>query len=184
MIAFVSVYARRTGEFSAGEISLLLGLATIFAVAGALLAGRAMERVGPRNVLIITLVAAAVALFAIGLTGLAWLLWAAAPVVGTAIGSVTAADRVYLLRLIEPERRGEVFGLYALVGRISNGFGALVLWGGTIALVTQVLAFAGPYGASTVAVCVLALTALGGMLVLRGLPDVRDPAPGGDEARA
>ena len=173
MIAFVSVYARRTERFSGGEISALLGLATVFAVLGALLAGRAMERHGPKRVLAATLIGGAAGLFMVGLSGAAWMLWVAAPVVGAAIGSVTATDRVYLLCLIEPEHRGEGFGLYALVGRISNGFGALVLWGGTVALFSEVLAVATPYGASRIAVCVLAMTALGGLLVIRPLPDVR-----------
>ena len=175
MVAFVSVFARRTGSFSGNQISILLGLATISAVVGALLAGGLMERFGPKHVLIGTLLGGAVALFVVGITGVPVLLWVAAPVVGAAIGSVTASDRVYVLRLTEPERRGEVFGLYALVGRVSSGFGALILWGGTVALLTDVLDVASPYDASRVAVCVLAIAALGGLFILRPLPEQREP---------
>jgi UMF1 family MFS transporter len=180
LVAFISVYARRTEEFSADQISLLLGLATVFAVLGALVAGRLMERFGPKNVLVSTVVGAAAAIFAVGLSGDPWFLWAAAPVVGAAIGSVTACDREYMLRLIPPEHRGEDFGLYALTGRLSNGFGALVLWGGTIAVLTDVFDVATPFEASRVAVCVLAITAVAGLLVLRRVPDIRDPAPTGE----
>ncbi len=75
-----------------------------------------------------------------------------------------------LLRLVPPERRGEGFGLYWLVGKVSSGFGPLVLWGGTIALLADLLSLTTTLGASRVAVCVLASSALAGLVLLRRLP--------------
>jgi len=77
---------------------------------------------------------------------------------------------VFLLRLVPPERRGEDFGLYALVGKLSTGFGPLVLWGGTI-LVAHDLAGLSLFDASRVAVLVLTGAAVLGLLILRPLSD-------------
>ena len=103
-------------------------------------------------------------------TGSGELLWVVGPLLGGVLGSLSAVDRVFLLRLVPPERRGEDFGLYALVGKLSTGFGPLVLWGGTILVATE-LAGLSKFDASRVAVVVLAGAALAGLLILRPLAD-------------
>lgn len=169
VIAFMTVYARRTGDFSSGELNILLALSTAFAILGALAAGALAGRIGPKRVLTATLAGVVVVLVATGVSGSSDLLWGAGPLVGAALGSVSASDRVLFLRLVPADRRGEDFGLYALVGKVSNGFGPLVLWGGTVALLADGLALTTTLGASRVAICVLAASALGGLLLLRGL---------------
>lgn len=171
VIAFMTVYARRTGGFSAPELTTLLALATVFAILGAFVAGVLSERFGPKRVVIATLLAVTATLLLTGLSGSAAILWFAGPVVGAALGSVTASDRVWMLRLVPPERRGEGFGLYALVGKVSNGFGPLVLWGGTIYVFSEALAVATPFDASRVAIGVLAGAALLGAWILRRVPE-------------
>ena len=166
----MTVYARRIGQPSAGELTALLALSTVFAVLGALAAGLLAERLGPRRVLLGTVAGVAAVLGVIGLTGAAAVLWVAGPLVGMALGFVSTCDRVLLLRLLPPERRGEGFGLYALVGRVSSGFGPLVLWSGTIWLLSEALGVTTVVGASRVAVVVLGLSALAGLAVLRGVP--------------
>jgi MFS transporter, UMF1 family len=173
VIAFMTVYARRTGDFSSGELNVLLAGSTGSAIVGALAAGALATRVGPKRVLIGTLAVVVAALVAAAVSGSSELLWVVGPLVGAALGSVAATDRVLLLRLIPPERRGEGFGLYALVGKVSSGFGPLVLWGGTIALLVDVLALTSALGASRIAVVVLAASALAGLMLLRSLPDPR-----------
>ena len=175
VIAFVAVYARRVADFSSGQIDILLALAAFAGIFGAMAAGFAAERLGPKRVLSTVLVLTAVTLLAAGASGSGALLWVLAPVVGISLGSVWASDRVFLLRLVEPEHRGEVFGLYTLVGKVSSGVGPLVLWGGTIFVLYELLAVAGPAVASRVALCVLALSALVGLALLWPLSD-RDPA--------
>ena len=54
---------------------------------------------------------------------------------------------------------------------MSNGIGPLVLWGGTIALLSDVLGLLDAFDASRAAVCVMAVTALEGCSWLRPLPD-------------
>jgi len=171
VIAFMTVYARRTGGFSSTELDALLALSTGFAIAGAVAAGWLATRIGPKRVLTRTLAAVFVALVAAGTSGSSDLLWVVGPVVGVGLGSVSASDRVLLLQLVPREHRGEDFGLYALVGKVSSGFGPLVLWGGTIALLVDVLSLTTTLGASRVAVCVLASSVLVGLVLLRRLPE-------------
>ena len=177
VIAFMTVYARRIGQPSAGELTALLALSTVFAVLGALTAGLLAERLGPRRVLLGTVAGVAAVLALLGFTGSAAVLWVAGPLVGVALGFVSTCDRVLLLRLLPAERRGEGFGLYALVGRVSSGFGPLVLWSGTIWLLSEALAVASVTGASRVAVLVLGASALVGLAVLRRVPE-GSPAAG------
>ncbi len=186
VIAFMTVYARRTGDFSSGELDLLIGISIGFAIVGAIAAGLLVERLGPRNVLLVTLLGVVAALLVVAVSGLSAVLWVVGPIVGVALGSVSASDRVFLLRLIPPNRRGEDFALYALVGKLSNGFGPLVLWGGTIFLLTNVLAAASTFTASRVAICVLAMAALAGAWLVRPLPNPRatDPDPVAGTARS
>lgn len=185
VIAFMTVYARRTGDFSSSELDLLIGISIGFAIVGAIAAGLLVERLGPRNVLLVTLLGVVAALLVTAVSGLSAVLWVVGPIVGVALGSVSASDRVFLLRLIPPNRRGEDFALYALVGKLSNGFGPLVLWGGTIFLLSNVLAAASTFTASRVAICVLAMAALAGAWLVRPLPNPRatDPDPVAGAAR-
>ncbi|MBA3302196.1 MAG: MFS transporter [Thermoleophilaceae bacterium] len=175
VLQFLVVYARRTGEFDGGRIDALLAVSTLASIAGAIGAGLAAERVGGKRVILVTLAVTIAALVGAAASGAGAALWVAGPMVGAALGSLSSVDRVLMLRLISTEHRGEDFGLYAIVGKLSTGFGPLVLWGGTILALTE-LAGLSKFDASRAAVLVLAGAALAGLLVLRPL---RDPsAPG------
>ena len=176
VLQFLTVYARRTGDFDGDAIDVLLAISTVAAIGGAVGAGLLAERHGPRRVVIGTLAVTIATLVATALTGSGALLWAAGPLVGIALGSLSAVDRIFLLRLVPAERRGEDFGLYALVGKLSSGFGPLVLWGGTVLAMTQIAGMS-KFDASRVAVGVLACAALAGFMVLRPLSD--EAAEGG-----
>jgi len=175
VIQFMTVYARRTGDFDGDDIDLLLALATVAAIGGAVGGGLLAERLGPRRVILGTLVITISTLVAVAVTGSSLLLWVAGPLVGIALGSLSAVDRIFLLQLVPAERRGEAFSLYAMVGKLSTGFGPLVLWGGTILAATE-LAGLSKFDASRVAVAVLAGAAVTGLLILRPIRDVQ-PVP-------
>jgi UMF1 family MFS transporter len=170
VLQFMTVYARRTGDFDGRDIDLLLAIATVAAIGGAIGGGLLAERIGPRRVVLGTLVMTIVALVVGAGTGSSALLWVLGPVIGIALGSLSAVDRVFLLRLVPEERRGEDFGLYAMVGKLSSGFGPLVLWGGTILVATE-LAGLSKFDASRVAIFVLAGAAVLGYVILRPLSD-------------
>ncbi len=177
VIAYMTVYARRTGEFAGAEVELLLASSVVFAVLGGVAAGALVERVGPKRVLTGTLVLVTATLLATGLSGWGPLLWVAGPAVGIGLGAVWTSDRVFLIRLCSEERRGEAFGLYALIGKASSGIGPLVLWGGAIYLLTEVTGLLDPFGASRVALCLLSASALLGLAILRPLSDAETAVP-------
>ena len=170
VIQFMTVYARRTGDFDGDDIDLLLAVSTVAAIGGALGAGLLAERMGPRRVVLGTLTITVVTLVIGAGTGSSALLWVLGPLVGIALGSLSAVDRIFLLRIARPERRGEDFSLYALTGKLATGFGPLVLWGGTILAATE-LAGLSDFDASRLAIAVLAGAALTGLLILRPLAD-------------
>ena len=93
--------------------------------------GAMCDRLGPKRTLIIVLGSWAIGLviggIAIGLgpSGLPAFLVAGA-ILGSGLGGVTVADRVLMLRLSPPERVGEFFGLYGLVGKGSQVIGTLL----------------------------------------------------------
>ncbi len=170
VLAYLTVYARRTGDFDGDSIDMVLAISAIAGIAGALGGGMLAERIGPKRVVLGTLVIAVTALLAEAITGSGELLWVVGPLLGVVLGSLSAVDRVFLLRLVPPERRGEDFALYALVGKLSTGFGPLVLWGGTILVFNELVGLS-KFDASRVAVIVLAAAALLGLLILRPLSD-------------
>ena len=172
MLAFLTVYARRTGDFDGDSIDALLAISAVTAIGGAIGGGLLAERIGPKRVISGTLTLSIATLIATAVSGSGALLWVAGPVIGIVLGALSAVDRLFMLRLVPPERRGEDFGLYALVGKLSSGFGPLVLWGGTI-LVAHNIAGLSRFDASRVAVMVLAATAFAGLRILGPLPDSR-----------
>jgi UMF1 family MFS transporter len=171
-IQFMAVYARRTGDFdSDSDIDLILGLSILSAIAAAVLAGRLAARHGTLPVIRGTLVIVIGALVVTAATGAGVVLWLVGPCIGGALGSLSAVDRILMLELVPPGRRGEEFGLYALVGKLSVGFGPLVLWGGVVLLGTTL--GLSKLDASRCAVLALALSATAGLRVLRAL----EPGP-------
>jgi MFS-type transporter involved in bile tolerance (Atg22 family) len=75
-----------------------------------------------------------------GTVGLAMFLLAGA-ILGSGLGGVQVSDRVLMLRLSPPEKLGEFFGLYGLVGKGSQVIGQL-LFGVTLLLFQPVLGVA------------------------------------------
>ena len=102
------------------------------AVAGGLLWGRLVDRIGPKRTLTVVLLlwvatfslAAAIGLFRMPVV----FLYLVAAMAGVALGGVWSADRPYMLCLTPPDRIGEFYGLYGMVGRFSAVSGP-ILWG-------------------------------------------------------
>jgi UMF1 family MFS transporter len=91
----------------------------------------------------------------------------AGAILGSGLGGVQVADRVLLVRLAPPERLGEFFGLYGLVGKGSQVIGQLA-YGGIILLLFDSLGV----GAYQVAVVSLLVTMLIGAWLIRPVGDV------------
>lgn len=171
---FLAVYMTRVGGFSDQGKNLVIGTGVLAAAAGALVAGRLVERVGPKRPLLNALPAFSLALMISAIVGEPWTIWLAAPVSGIALGFVWTADRVFMLELAPPELRGQFFALFNLANRTASALGPLIVWSGTVWLLHERTGWLSALGASRVAVAGLAGTAALGWAVIRPLAD-----PGG-----
>ena len=104
--------------------------AITFAVVGGFVWGWLVDRWGPKRTLNYVLylwIGVFVLAAAIGIVGLPLAtLYVVACSAGVALGGIWAADRPYMLRLTPPDRIGEFYGLYGMVGRFSAITGPLI----------------------------------------------------------
>jgi UMF1 family MFS transporter len=116
---------------------LLFGVAAnVAAAAGALAAGRFDDRVGPRAVILgslIALIGAGVVLLVVDGPMMFWIFGL---VLTLFVGPAQSAGRTFLSRVAPPGREGQLFGLYATTGRAVSWlspamFGLFVLIFGT-----------------------------------------------------
>jgi UMF1 family MFS transporter len=152
--------------------NLILLLLTVVAVGASFGWGVLVDRFGPKRTLMtvlaswgVGLVLGAASLGVPGNAGLVMFLVAGA-ILGSGLGGVQVSDRVLLVRLAPPERIGEFFGLYGLVGKGSQVIGQL-LYGATILLLFDLLGT----GAYQVAVLSLLVTMLIGAWLLWPVSD-------------
>ncbi len=136
-VAIAAGVDAKAGEATARFVMLF---AIVFAVAGGFVWGRLVDRNGPRRTLdqvlwlwVVTfLLAAAVGLFTLPLP----FLYLVSALAGIALGGIWSADRPLMLRLTPPDRIGEFYGLYGMVGRFSAIAGPFI-WASVARLAAQ-----------------------------------------------
>jgi UMF1 family MFS transporter len=155
VIVVMSVVTVKVLGVSEATANLILLSLTLVAIAMSFVWGVLCDRQGPKRTLVIVLASWAVGLLiggvalGFGPAGLVPFLVAGA-ILGSGLGGVQVADRVLMVRLAPPERLGEFFGLYGLVGKGSQVIGQL-LYGATIFVLL------GPLGVGAYQVAVLSL---------------------------
>ncbi len=165
-IAVMSAFAVFAVGFTEGEALQVLLLLTVVAVFASFGWGYLADRWGPRRTLFAVLAA-----WAAGLTVLALFLSTVPFLIGGALcgaglGGVGVVDRLMLLRLTPPERVGEMFGLYGLVGKFSAVVGP-ILYGVIVSTLVGSLDTA----AYQIAIASLFVLLLVGVWILRGVPE-------------
>jgi UMF1 family MFS transporter len=169
VMTVVTVFAKGLSESTAQIV--LLGL-TVIAVLASFGWGRLVDRWGPKRTLMAVLASWAVGLvfgaISLGVDGpigfVAFLV--AGGILGSGLGGVQVADRVFMVRLSPPERLGEFFGLYGLVGKGSQVIGQM-LYGVTIFLLLDRLGV----GAYQIAVISLLVTMVIGYRLIQPVSD-------------
>ncbi|MGH3143472.1 MAG: MFS transporter, partial [Gaiellales bacterium] len=175
--AFLTVYMTRVGGFSESEKNAVLAVSVVGAAAAALVTGRVLSRTGPRAVLLAVLPVFTALTLLSAAVGEPWTVWLAAPAMGSALGCVWTADRVFMIRLTPLELRGQMFGFFNLASRVASAFGPLVIWSATIWVLHSRTGWLSLLGATRVALVGLALAAFVGWLVIRPLSDAhRNPS--------
>lgn len=168
---YITVYLGYLGGFSELETTAVVVTAVLCTALGALVSGWLVSRTGPRTPLLAALPAYVVAVATLGITGAGWAVWAVAPLGGLTLGTVWTADRVFMLHLTPPDLRGELFGLFNLVGRVAQSVAPLILWGGVNWLLHDGTGWTSELTAARVSLVLLAGTALAGAIVLWRLED-------------
>jgi MFS transporter, UMF1 family len=135
VIAFMGIYVTNEVGFSTGEARTVLLIAIACAIVGGFAWGRVVDRLGPKRTLDVVLLLWMVVFVWAALVGFLRLdpavFWPVPVLAGIALGGTWAADRPLMLRLTPPDRIGEFYGLYGMVGRFSAITGPLV-WGLTV----------------------------------------------------
>jgi UMF1 family MFS transporter len=134
---FLTIFVIQELELDGSFVTALLAVAIVAAIFGGIGAGAVIERFGPLRVLRAVLVLWMVAIgagIAAAVTGETGLAWAIGPLGGIALGATWASDRVVMTRVSPPRHLGEMYGLYATVGRFATILGPL-----TWALIVDVI---------------------------------------------
>jgi UMF1 family MFS transporter len=133
VIVVMSVIAVRALGLTQGEFLIVSAILTLVAIGASFGWGWLTDRIGPKRALITVLASWVVGLLiAIGSIGTAGttlsvaLLIIGGAILGSGLGGVQVADRVFMIRLSPPARLGEFFGLYGLVGKGSQVIGQLL----------------------------------------------------------
>jgi UMF1 family MFS transporter len=169
-IVVMSAFAVGAIGFTEGEALNILLLLTVVAVLASFGWGALVDRWGPKRTLLVVLTSWAAGLLLIGL----WLAPApflvAGAVLGSGLGGVAVTDRLMLLRLVPPDQVGAMLGLYGIAGKLSAVVGP-PLYGVIVATLL------GPLGTGAYQVAILSLLGLMviGFLIVRGVPEGRDP---------
>jgi UMF1 family MFS transporter len=169
VMAIVATEAMGLSNTTANLILLSLAIVAVLASFGW---GSLVDRLGPKRTLMLVLSSWAIGLVVGGVSlgipgsvGLVLFLLAGA-VLGSGLGGVQVSDRVLMIRLSPPEKLGEFFGLYGLVGKGSQVIGQLLF--GVILLVFQPSLGTGAY---QLAVLSLLVTMLIGVWLIRPVSD-------------
>ncbi|MBL7070179.1 MAG: MFS transporter [Candidatus Omnitrophica bacterium] len=138
IILFMSVYATKAFGLDEGRIISLISFSTLFAIIGSISSGYISDRVGAKASLLAIFILWSVSLFLGALLRDPRIYWLVGALVGTALGATWVVMRALAVSLTPPEKIGEIFGLFNLVGYLSGICGAL-FWG-------LLLLFLSPWG--------------------------------------
>ena len=132
LIVVMSVVAVKAVGLTQGQWLMMSVLLTVVAILASFGWGFLVDRAGPKRTLLTVLgswvIGLALGLVSLGLAGSTpgmALFVIAGAILGSGLGGVQVADRVFMIRLSPPERLGEFFGLYGLVGKGSQVVGQL-----------------------------------------------------------
>lgn len=164
VFAYGGIIARTTFDFSDAEVIQFAVAANVVAGIATIACGRLDDLIGPRRVImgsLVILVAAGNAVFFLHDGGKA-VFWALGLALSACVGPAQSASRTFLARLIPDGREGEIFGLYATTGRAAS-FLAPALYGAAIwvgaRLMGQGAGYWGILGIMTVLIAGLVLMA-------------------------
>lgn len=137
LAAFGGIYAAGTFNFSPLEL-LMLGIGlNITTAIGAVIFGWMDDLLGAKPTLLLALSIMTVELIIVILTQSLILFWIIALAFGFSFGPVMAASRSLMVRVSPPGKIAQMFGLYAVSGRLTTFLGPLLFGEVTAVFATQ-----------------------------------------------
>jgi len=162
VLVFMVIYTKKVLGFGEEDLIRFFLVGQACAVAGSLVFGRVVERLGSKRTLMLIWFGWIVALALLGLMQTARGLWVAGPLIGFCLGSTWATSRVLIVELAPKEQLSEFLGLAGLLGRAASILGPLV-WG---------LIVLDPSRYPQAVMALIALLAIG-LWIFRRMPDPR-----------
>lgn len=157
IFGFGGIYADAVFGFSLTEL-LWFGIwINVFAGIGAVLFGHLDDWIGGKPTVMITLVGLATATIVAMAATRRWQLWVAAVLIGVMAGPNQSASRSLMARFVAPVESAEMFGLYAVSGKMTSFAGPL--------LVGQLTGWTGSHRVGVASLLVFFV--LGALLLLR-----------------
>lgn len=135
VFAFGGIIAATSFGFSSGQVILFAILANVISGLATILFGFIEDAVGAKKVIVVSLVGmivSALIVFGFHSTG-QMVFWIFGSILCIFVGPVQSASRSTVSRLARPETEGELFGLYAMTGRVVS-FLAPALYGVMISI--------------------------------------------------
>ena len=129
VVAFSAIFAAQTLGFPMGELVALYIVVQFSALAGALAWSWPTDRIGPKRVVMITLLQWTAVVVAAWFVETRAQFYALAIVAGSGLGAVQAANRAFLSTLIPKGMEAAIFGFYTLCGKSAAIMGPLVFGG-------------------------------------------------------
>jgi UMF1 family MFS transporter len=146
MFAFGGIYAAGTFGMSPSQVIVFgIGL-NVTAGLGAAAFAWLDDRVGPRRTIVVSLLGLIIPGTLILLVESQTLFWIFGLSLGIFVGPVQASSRSYLARTAPAEVRGEMFGLFALSGKVTSFMGPLLVGWLTLASGSQRVGMAAVIG--------------------------------------
>ncbi len=137
MFAFGGIYAAGTFGLSTAQVVVFgIGL-NVTAGLGALVFAWVDDRVGSRRTILVSLAGLIVFGAAILLTDVQAVFWTCGLALGIFVGPVQASSRTWLARVAPEEVRAQMFGLFALSGKVTSFMGPLLVGWLTVLFASQ-----------------------------------------------
>ncbi|MEE8104563.1 MAG: MFS transporter [Planctomycetota bacterium] len=135
VIAMASVYASKELNFETSELFMLFGVVQLSALAGSMAMAKPTDAKGPKWAVQWSLVWWILVVLAAFFAETKGVFWGVAVLAGLGLGSIQAASRAFMSRLIPKGREAELFGFYALCGKSGAILGPVLF--GTLAKIFE-----------------------------------------------
>lgn len=127
VIAFASIYAEKTLNFTLQEILIFFTIVQSTAIIGSIIFGIITDHIGPKKTITVTLLLWIIIVSGAYVATSKDLFYAVGLLAGACLGATQSASRSFMAQLTPKEREAEFFGFYdGLCGKASAVFGTLL----------------------------------------------------------